>query len=71
MNAANKFTEYYQNEDIFGMLLDIKDEIKSVNIKEKLPAVIDRLKSTVMIQALQQQTKSPAEALKEAADLVR
>jgi arabinosaccharide transport system substrate-binding protein len=59
------------NDDIFGMLLDIKDEINSVNIKEKLPAVIDRLKSTVMIQALQQQNKSPAEALKEAADLAR
>ncbi len=71
MNAANKFTEYYQNDDIFGMLLDIKDEINSVNIKEKLPAVIDRLKSSVMIQALQQQNKSPAEALKEAADLAR
>ena len=71
MNAANKFTEYYQNDDIFGMLLDIKDEINSVNIKEKLPAVIDRLKSSVMIQALQQQSKSPAAALKEAADLAR
>ncbi len=71
MNAPNKFTDYYLNDDIFGMLLDIKDEINSVNIKEKLPAVIDRLKSTVMIQALQQQNKSPAEALKEAADLAR
>ncbi len=71
MNASNKYTEYFLNEDIFGMLLDIKDEINSVNIKEKLPAVIDRLKSTVMIQALQQQNKSPAEALKEAADLAR
>lgn len=71
MKQSNKFTEYYLNDDIFGMLLDIKDEIQGVNIKEKLPAVIDRLKSTVMIQALQQQNKTPAQALKEAADLTR
>ncbi|NBK22044.1 MAG: sugar ABC transporter substrate-binding protein [Spirochaetia bacterium] len=71
MNQPNKFTEYYLNDDIFGMLLDIKDEIQGVNIKEKLPAVIDRLKSSVMIQALQQQNKTPAQALKEAADLSR
>lgn len=71
MNAPNKFTEFYLNDDIFGMLLEVKDEIQPVNIKEKVPAIIDRLKSTVMIQALQQQNKSPAEALKEAADLSR
>lgn len=71
MNKPNKFTEYYLNDDIFGMLLSIKDEIQGVNIKEKLPAVIDRLKSSVMIQALQQQNKTPAQALKEAADLSR
>lgn len=71
MNTPNKFTKFYLNDDIFGMLLEIKDEIQPVNIKEKLPAVIDRLKSTVMIQALQQQNKSPREALKEAADLSR
>ncbi len=71
MNASNKFTEYYQNESIFGMLLEIKDEINSVNVKEKLPAVLDRINSSVMIQALQQQTKSPAEALREGADLAR
>lgn len=71
MNTSNKFTKFYLNDDIFGMLLEIKDEIQPVNIKEKLPAVIDRLKSTVMIQALQQQNKSPREALKEAADLSR
>ncbi len=71
MKTPNKFTKFYLNDDIFGMLLEIKDEIQPVNIKEKLPAVIDRLKSTVMIQALQQQNKSPAEALKEAADLSR
>lgn len=71
MNAPNKYTEFFMNDDIFGMLLEVKDEIQPVNIKEKVPAIIDRLKSTVMIQALQQQIKSPAEALKEAADLSR
>ncbi|NLK05134.1 MAG: sugar ABC transporter substrate-binding protein, partial [Spirochaetales bacterium] len=71
MNAPNKFTNYYVNDDIFGMLLEIKDEINSVNVKDRLPAVIDRVNSSVMIQALQQQNKSPAEALKEGADLSR
>ena len=71
MNTPNKFTKFYLNDDIFGMLLEIKDEIQPVNITEKVPSIIDRLKSTVMIQALQQQNKSPREALKEAADLSR
>lgn len=71
MKKPNKYTEYFLNDDIFGMLLEIKDEIQGVNVKEKLPDVIDRLKSTVMIQALQQQIKTPEQALKEAADLAR
>ncbi|MDD3902678.1 MAG: sugar ABC transporter substrate-binding protein [Sphaerochaeta sp.] len=71
MNAPNKFTKFFINDDIFGMLLEIKDEIMGVNIKEKLPAVIDRLKSSVMIQSLQQQNKTPYQALKEASDLSR
>lgn len=71
MKQANKYTEYFVNDDIFGMLLEIKDEILGVNINEKLPAVIDRLKSTVMIQALQQQNRTPAEALREATELTR
>lgn len=71
MNKPNKFTRYFLNEDIFGMLLEIKDEINPVNIKEKLPAVIDRLKSSVMVQVLQQRTHTPEQALKETADLIR
>ena len=71
MKRPNKFTEYFQNDDIFGMLLEIKDEINPVNIREKLPAVIDRLKSSVMIQALQQRTHTPKQALQEAVDIVR
>jgi arabinosaccharide transport system substrate-binding protein len=71
MKEKNKFTEFFQNEDIFGMLVQVKDEIYPVNIVEKTPQVIDKLKSTVMIQALQQKTKTPAAALKEAADQVR
>ncbi len=71
MNAKNKFTEYYRNESIFGTLLEIKDEINSVNVTDRLPAVIDRINSSVMIQALQQQNKSPAEALREGAALAR
>lgn len=71
MNAPNKFTNYFVNDDIFGMLLEIKDEINSVNVKDRLPAVIDRINSSVMIQALQQQNKSPAEALREGAASAR
>jgi arabinosaccharide transport system substrate-binding protein len=71
MNEPNKFTEYYRNKDIFGMLLQVKDEINPVNMGEKIPPLIDKLKSTVMIQALQQKTKTPAEALKAAAAELR
>lgn len=71
MKESNKFTEYFLNKDIFGMLLQVKDEINPVSIGEKTPQVIDKVKSTVMIQALQQKVKSPAAALKESADQTR
>ena len=71
MKEPNKFTEYFLNKDIFGMLLQVKDEINPVSIGEKTPQVIDKVKSTVMIQALQQKVKTPAAALKESADQTR
>ncbi len=71
MNQPNKFTDYYVNDNIFGMLLEIKDEVLGVNVHENLPGVSDRVKGTVMIQVLEQKTKTPAQALKEAADLSR
>jgi arabinosaccharide transport system substrate-binding protein len=71
MKEPNKFTEFFQNDDIFGMLLQVKDEINPVNMGEKIPPLIDKLKSTVMIQALQQKTATPAQALKDAAASLR
>ena len=70
MNEANKFTEYFQNDNIFGMLVDIKDEIYPVNVVEKLPEGITEVR-TAIFQALEDKSKTPAQALKDVADELR
>jgi arabinosaccharide transport system substrate-binding protein len=47
MNAPNKFTEYFENDDIFGMLLDVKDSMNDVRVTEKLPLVHDLVKTSL------------------------
>jgi arabinosaccharide transport system substrate-binding protein len=71
LKAKNKFTEYFVNDDIFSILLDVKDEINPVIITEQIPEATDLLRHDIMFQALGDQSKTPAQALKDAAAKLR
>jgi arabinosaccharide transport system substrate-binding protein len=71
MNAPNKFTQYFQNENIFKILLQVKDEIYPVTLTDKTPDAADLVRTIVMFQVLQEKSKTPAQALKEAAAQLR
>lgn len=71
LKEPNKFTEYFVNDDIFKILLDVKDEINPVVITEQTPEATDLLKHDIMFQTLEDQSKTPAQALKDAAAKLR
>jgi arabinosaccharide transport system substrate-binding protein len=71
MSAPNKFTEYFQNESVFKMLLAVKDEIYPVTLTSKTSDLTDMVRNNIMVQVLQDRSKTPAQALKEAADQLR
>jgi arabinosaccharide transport system substrate-binding protein len=70
MQAKNKFTDYY-GKDIFKTLLQIKDDINPTNITDKFPRACDLVKQNVMFKVLKEQSQTPAEALKAAANELR
>ena len=51
LRAANKFTEYY-GQDIFDVLIEVKDEIEGVVINEKTPMISDEIKTSTLVKAL-------------------
>lgn len=69
LREPNKFTEYF-GDDIFDTLIEVKDEIHPVNVREKTPLVFDALRTKVNIAALVE-FKDPAEVLKSVADELR
>jgi arabinosaccharide transport system substrate-binding protein len=72
MKAPNKFTKFFVNkENIFDVLLQVKDGFNTTNVGGKYPAVIDAIKHTVMYKVLVEQSKTPEQALKEAAAELR
>jgi arabinosaccharide transport system substrate-binding protein len=70
MLADNKYYQYF-NDDIFNILLEVRDEINAVNITEKIPLVQQQLGTNVFNNVIRQQSQTPEEALKQAADEVR
>jgi arabinosaccharide transport system substrate-binding protein len=68
MKAPNKFTDFFQNGTaIFDILLKVKDGFNSTNVGGSYPAIIDSVKHNVMFQALSEKSKTPEQALKDAA----
>lgn len=67
MNESNKFTDFFLNDNIFGMLVEIKDEIYPVNVVEALPEGITLVRNAIF-QALEDMSKTPAQALKDITD---
>lgn len=70
MNQSNKFTEFFQNDNIFGMLVEIKDEIYPVHVVEDLPEGITLVRNA-LFQVLQEGSKTPQQALSDVADELR
>lgn len=70
-SAPNKFTAYFQNKDIFGMLLKVKDGFNTTNVGGNYPAIIDAVKHNVVFQVLSDKSKTPEKALKDAAAQLR
>ncbi|TBL78972.1 ABC transporter substrate-binding protein [Paenibacillus thalictri] len=62
---------YFNNEKIFNVLLNMKDEIKSPNMSELSSASQDLVNSNVMFKSLKDQSQTPEQALKAAADELR
>ncbi|MDU0202079.1 ABC transporter substrate-binding protein [Paenibacillus sp. MAH-36] len=62
---------YFNNEKIFNVLLDMKEEIKSPNMSELSSASQDLVNSNVMFKSLKDQSQTPEQALKAAADELR
>ncbi len=71
MREPNKFTRYFQNNDIFGMMVAVKDALNTTNVSGNYPEIIDILKRNVSYQVLVEQSKTPAQALKDAAAQLR
>lgn len=70
MSAANDFTGYF-GEGIFDMLIEVKDEIDSSNITPLFPEAVSLVQKNVVFKALKEQSQTPEEALKAAADELR
>lgn len=62
---------YFGNENVFNVLLQMKDEIKSPNMNELSTAAQDLVNSSVMFKSLKDQSQTPEQALKAAADELR
>ena len=69
MREPNKFTEYF-GDNIFDVLIEVKDEIRGVNIGEMTPAASDAVKTQILVQALNDM-KDLATVLKSVADELR
>jgi arabinosaccharide transport system substrate-binding protein len=70
MKASNQYTDYF-GKDIFSILLQVKNEIGPIKMTEKFPLAVDLIKKNVVFKALKEQSQTPEQALKEAANEVR
>lgn len=70
MKEKNKYTDYF-GDDIFSILYTIRDEFNPVIITPNYPQGITILQKSVMPAALESETKTPAQALKDGADELR
>lgn len=62
---------YFGNEKIFNVLLDMKDEINSINNGPLSAAAQDLVMNNVMFKVLKEGSQTPEQALKAAADELR
>lgn len=70
MREDNKYFDYF-HDDIFDILLDIRDEIAEIHITDQTANAQQEIHSTVMHSVLRDRSKTPEEALTDAANAVR
>ncbi|RDW20637.1 ABC transporter substrate-binding protein [Oceanobacillus chungangensis] len=66
----NVFYEYF-HDDIFDILLSIKDDVTGINLSENTPDVLSEIDSNIMHSVLREGNQTPEEALKQSADTIR
>lgn len=66
----NKYYQYFGN-NIFDVLLDVRDEINVLNITEYTPDVVTEYNTNVAENVLRQQAQTPEEALKQASETIK
>ncbi|NPC93676.1 carbohydrate ABC transporter substrate-binding protein [Bacillus sp. WMMC1349] len=72
LKQQNKYTEYFQNgTKIFSMLLEIKDEINPLYLHEDFAKTSDLVNKNVLFEVIKNGSKSPKEALDDAAAEVK
>jgi len=69
MSEPNKFTEYF-GSDIFGTLIEVKDEIYPVNIREISPQVFDAVRND-LVPRIFQFGEEPEKVIKDVAAKLR
>src|SRR5690606_1125453 len=62
----NVFYEYF-HEDIFDILLSVKDDVAGINLSEYTPDVLSEIDSNIMHSVLREGNQTPEEALKQSA----
>lgn len=66
----NVFYDYF-HDDIFDILLSIKDDVAGINLTENTPDVLSEIDSNIMHNVLREGNQTPEEALKQSADTIR
>ncbi|WP_138420329.1 ABC transporter substrate-binding protein [Aquibacillus sediminis] len=70
VRADNEFYEYF-HDDIFDILLDIRDDISGVNMTEYTPDVLEELGANVLHGVIREDNREPEDALKETAETLK
>ncbi|UFT99761.1 ABC transporter substrate-binding protein [Radiobacillus kanasensis] len=66
----NKYYQYF-GDNIFDVLLEVKDEINELHLTQNTPDVVTEYNTNVAESVIRQQSMTPEEALKQAAEAVR
>ncbi|HZG86010.1 ABC transporter substrate-binding protein [Paenibacillus sp.] len=69
LKEENKFTKYF-GTNLFDTLMEVKDEINTVNIKDKTPQINAAVKTIALFQAIQED-KDTYTTLKTVSDVIR
>lgn len=69
-NPDNVYYEYF-GDNIFDVLLDVKDEIGTLNVTADTPNVINEYHTHITFNVLRNRTESPKEALDRSAKVVK